>query len=254
MNPSGGVSQTVILAAGNGSRLASESSGVPKPLMTVGGVPLLAHALSHARGSGCAEAIIVVGHEREQVAAAARAMSSGLSLRFVETPDPSAPNGVSLMAAAPLAAPRFFLQMVDHLFEDIALPKLTRHALAGEEGAVVLVDRAPRGIDLDDATKVRLAGDRVVAIGKGIEPWDCIDAGCFLLTRAIFTALGHVPAAEPKTVSSGMQQLAARGLLGALDLEGLDWVDVDTPADRESAERLLAQRAVIGEPSRYLMS
>jgi len=213
-------------------------------------VPLLAHALSHARASGCVEAVIVVGHERERVAAAARAMSSGLSIRFVETPDPSAPNGVSLMSAEPLAAPRFFLQMVDHLFEEVALPKLTRAALAADEGGRVLIDRAPGDIDLEDATKVRLAGDRIVAIGKGIEPWDGVDAGCFVLTSAIFAALGDVPASEPKTVSSGMRQLAARGALGAVDVDGLAWVDVDTPADRESAERLLAQRAVVGGTSR----
>jgi 1L-myo-inositol 1-phosphate cytidylyltransferase len=219
--------------------------------MTIGGVPLLAHALSHARASGCVEAIIVVGHEREQVTAAARAMSSGLSIRFVETPDPSAPNGVSLLSAEPLAAPHFFLQMVDHLFDDVALPKLTRTALGSGEGGRVLVDRAPGDIDLEDATKVRLAGDRVVAIGKGIEPWDAIDAGCFVLTGAIFTALGDTPASEPKTVSSGMRQLAARGLLTAVDVNGLGWVDVDTPGDRESAERLLTQRTVVGGTSRH---
>ena len=250
MNHFGGVTQTVILAAGNGSRLAREWPGVPKPLMTVGGVPLLAHALSHARDSGCLEAIIVVGHEREQVAAAARAMSSGLEIRFVETPDPSAPNGVSLLAAEQLARPRFFLQMVDHLFDDLVLPKLAGTPFAYGEGGRVLVDRAPGEIDLEDATKVRLAGDRVVAIGKGIEPWDAIDAGCFALTGAIFTALRETPPSEPKTVSSGMRQLAARGLLRAVDVGGLDWVDVDTPADRESAERLLAQRAVVGGTSR----
>jgi 1L-myo-inositol 1-phosphate cytidylyltransferase len=252
MDHSGDVTQTVILAAGNGSRLARESAGIPKPLMTVGGIPLLAHALSHARASGCLEAIIVVGHERERVANAARSMSSGLALRFVETPDPSAPNGVSLLAAAPLAAPRFFLQMVDHLFAEVALPKLTRVALAGDEGGRVLVDRAPGDIDLEDATKVRLDGERVVAIGKCIEPWDVVDAGCFVLTGAIFEALSEAPATEPRTVSSGMRRLAALGLLGAVDVDGIEWVDVDTPADRESAERLLVQRAVVGgTASRY---
>jgi CTP:molybdopterin cytidylyltransferase MocA len=42
-------------------------------------------------------------------------------------------------------------------------------------------------------------------------------------------------------VSSGMRQLALRGLLGAVDVDGTEWVDVDTPADRELAERLLVR-------------
>jgi choline kinase len=89
---------------------------------------------------------------------------------------------------------------------------------------------------------VRLAGQRVTAIGKGINPWDAIDAGCFVLSHAIFDALRAVTDGAARTVSSGMRQLAARGLLHAVDVDGTEWVDVDTPADRIIAERLLGQR------------
>jgi choline kinase len=240
------VSQTVILAAGNGSRLVN-GHGVPKPLMTIGGTPLVAHALEHARESGCAEAILVIGHEGERVRAAVEALDAGLRVRFVESPDPTAPNGVSLLAAEPVAASQFFLQMVDHLFVDVTLPKLVATPLAPDEIGRVLVDRAPRDIDLQDATKVRLAGDRVLAIGKGLDPWDAIDAGCFVLTRGVFDALRRAPASEPRTVSSGMRQLASRGSLGAVHVGATGWVDVDTPADRESAETLLQQRLLRAE-------
>jgi choline kinase len=235
-----GVTQTVILAAGNGSRLAGVSAGVPKPLMNVGGSPLLALALEHARASGCVEAVIVVGHEKERVKAAAASMSAGLTLRFVETSDPSAPNGVSLLAAQPMTDDRFFLQMVDHVFGGVALPKLVLSPLAPGEAGRVLIDRTPSSdIDLDDATKVRLAGERVTAIGKKLEPWDAIDAGCFMLTAAVFDALREAPPSEARTVSSGMRQLVARGMLGAAHV-GCSWIDVDTPSDRELAERLVA--------------
>jgi len=237
-NPAG-VTQTVVLAAGNGSRLGSQASGIPKPLVVVGGVPLVGHALAHARSTGCREAVVVVGYEGASVRAAVETMKGDLSVRFVETSDPSAPNGLSLLAAAPLAAPLFFLQMVDHLFCQPTLPRLAASPLAGDEEGRVLVDGAPGELDLNDATKVRVTEGRVRAIGKGLEPWDAIDAGCFLLTRAIFDALGRVPSSEPRTVSSGMRQLVAGGFLGAVDLEGVPWVDVDTPSDRELAERLL---------------
>jgi 1L-myo-inositol 1-phosphate cytidylyltransferase len=237
------VSQTVILAAGSGSRLSEARGDVPKPLMHVAGVPLIAHALAHAKASGCHEAIIVVGYAGDQVKAAVQAMPAGLTVRFVESPDPTAPNGVSLLAAEPAVGSAFFLQMVDHLFGDTALSKLAAVPLSTSEAGRVLVDRSPGdAIDLSDATKVRLDGGRVMAIGKGLDPWHAIDAGCFLLTPAVFEALRHVPIAEPHTVSSGMRQLVARGLLGSADVEGLDWVDVDTPADCEIAERLLARR------------
>jgi choline kinase len=235
----GHVTQTVILAAGTGSRLASTENGVPKPLIHVAGRPLIAHALAHARASGCVEAVVVLGHEGGCVRQAVERMSAGLRIRFAENPDPAAPNGVSLLAAERDARDEFFLQMVDHVFAGPALPRLVASPRRPGDGGRVLVDRAPEGLDLDDATKVTLDADRVVAIGKGLPSWDAVDAGCFVLTHHVFDALRRVPLTEPRTVSSGMRQLASRGMLGAVDLGGIEWVDVDTPADRVFAERLL---------------
>ena len=235
------VTQTVVLAAGSGSRLDSAASGVPKPLMIVGGAPLIAHALAHARASGCAEALVVVGFEALRVRRAVEALPHGLHVRFVDNPAYGEPNGVSLLAAEPHAAPQFFLQMVDHVFAEPALPRLTASGLAARERGRVLVDRAPGPIDLEDATKVRLSGGRVSAIGKRLDRWDAIDAGCFLLSADIFDAIRSIPAAEPRTVSAAMRRLVLRGALGAADVNGIPWVDVDTPADRAAAEELLTR-------------
>jgi len=236
------VTQTVVLAAGTGTRLGSAEAGVPKPLLTVAGLPLIAHALRHAAASGCTDAIVVIGFEGRQVKAAVEAIRSPLRVCFVETADPTAPNGHSLLAAEPAAHPRFFLQMVDHLFDEIVLPKLVAAPWRDEEQARVLVDRAPVGLDLDDATKVQVENDRVVAIGKAVAPWDAIDAGCFALTHAVFPALRAVADGSARTVSSAMRQLVAqRGLYG-VEVNGVRWIDVDTPRDRADAERMLAAR------------
>jgi choline kinase len=239
------VRQTVVLAAGTGTRLGSAEAGVPKPLLTVAGLPLIAHALHHAAASGCTDAIVVIGFEGRQVKAAVEAIGSALRIRFVETADPTAPNGHSLLAAEPLAQRRFFLQMVDHMFDDVVLPKLVAAPWCDDELGRVLVDRAPIGLDLDDATKVRIEGGRVAAIGKAVAPWDAIDAGCFALTHAVFPALRAVSDAGARTVSSAMRQLVNRRGLCAVDVDGVRWVDVDTPRDRSDAERLLAAKLAI---------
>jgi 1L-myo-inositol 1-phosphate cytidylyltransferase len=233
------VTQTVILAAGMGRRLGSAEVGIPKPLMLVGGAPLVTYALAHAEASGCREAIVVIGYEAARVRHAIEAIGTSLAIRFVEIPDPGVPNGHSLLAAEPLAAPRFFLQMVDHLFATPVLPKLVTGGTADGEAARLLVDRAPIGLDLSDATKVKLDGQRIVGIGKGLERWDAIDTGCFMLTRRVFGALRSVPADEPLTVSSAMRRLARSSSFHATEIEGVPWVDVDTPADRQDAERRL---------------
>jgi choline kinase len=150
-------------------------------------------------------------------------MPRRIAITFVETPDPSGPNGESLLVAEPYARDRFFLQMVDHIFAEPVLPRLVARPFASGIEGRVLVDRTPVNLDLADATKVRLDGDEVTAIGKGIEPWDAVDAGCFVLTPAIF---------------------CGRRALSAEMFAGVRWMDVDTPEDRAEGERLLAEGAV----------
>src|SRR5919206_2773478 len=93
------VHQTIILAAGVGARLAGSGRGLPKPLMTVSGSPLIAHALAHASASGCRDAVIVIGHEGARVREAVEAMAPAIRVQFVTNPDPTTPNGESLLAA-----------------------------------------------------------------------------------------------------------------------------------------------------------
>lgn len=219
--------------------------GVPKPLMLVDGTPLIAHALRHAEASGCRDAVVVIGYEGARVQAAVEALDTGLAVRFVETHDATAPNGHSLLAAAGVTRERFFLQMVDHVFDRPVLRLLDMDHEADGEVARLLVDLHPgRAIDVNDATKVCVDGRRITAIGKGLTVWDAIDTGCFRLTQGIFDALRAVSAAEPLTVSAGMRQLVSRRALSAVPIAGAAWLDVDTPADRELADHLWA-----GEPA-----
>ena len=62
----------VVLAAGEGVRMRS---GAPKPLHEVAGRSMIAHALASLREAGAGAFAIVVGPEREDVAAAARALA-----------------------------------------------------------------------------------------------------------------------------------------------------------------------------------
>ena len=60
----------IVLAAGHGTRMASET---PKVLHKIGAAPLLWHALTATRAADPARTIVVTGYGREAVAASARA-------------------------------------------------------------------------------------------------------------------------------------------------------------------------------------
>jgi UDP-N-acetylglucosamine diphosphorylase/glucosamine-1-phosphate N-acetyltransferase len=57
--------KAVILAAGKGTRLDPITSTVPKPMIPIGGKPLLEHALLYLRDVGVQEILIIVGYKEE---------------------------------------------------------------------------------------------------------------------------------------------------------------------------------------------
>jgi len=57
--------KAVILAAGKGTRLNPITSTVPKPMIPIGGKPLLEHALLNLKDIGVQEILILVGYKEE---------------------------------------------------------------------------------------------------------------------------------------------------------------------------------------------
>ncbi|HTS88495.1 MAG TPA: NTP transferase domain-containing protein [Gemmatimonadales bacterium] len=235
--------QTVILAAGNGSRLSATRSGLPKPLVRVAGRTLIEHALDQAEAAGVQEAIIVTGNGADQLEAHLESVETALSLRLVHNSRFHEPNGVSLLCAEPYVRGSFYLQMADHVFARPVLQLLDRGSILPEEPLRLLVDFHPVNLDELDATKVRARDGLITAIGKELDRYDAVDTGCFRLDRRVFQALDDAARNEPPSVTHGMRRLIAERQLMGVGLMGVRWTDVDTPEDMAKAELLLgAQR------------
>jgi CDP-L-myo-inositol myo-inositolphosphotransferase len=149
--------------------------------------------------------------------------------------------------------------MSDHVLDPGVLRALLQRASELQDVDVLLaVDRAPGPhVDLDDATKVKLDedGERLVAIGKALQDYDAIDMGAFLCTPALFDALDEALKRGDGSLSAGVQLLAQRGRVKAVDVTGRFWIDVDTPEALRQAERLLLlqlKKPTDGPVSRYL--
>ena len=234
----------VILAAGQGHRLLERSRGLPKPLTPVLGVPLLERTVLSCRAAGITEGFVVVGYRQEVLIPAITALARRyeMALRAVENPMWEEGNGTSALAAAPYMHRAFFLLMCDHVFE----PEMLGHLRAAADDADVCrlaVDRRIEEIfDLPDATKVRLNGQTITAIGKDIAPFDAIDTGLFLCRPVLFEALERARAQGDSSLSGGMRQLLLESKLQAVDIGAHFWSDVDTPASLVYTERMLRAR------------
>ena len=92
---------------------------------------------------------------------------------------------------------------------------------------------------VDEATKVRLHGSRIIAIGKALTEYDALDTGLFVCAPSLFGALESARAEGDTTLSGGIRILAARGLMRAVDVGDATWCDIDTIDDLHAAESLL---------------
>ena len=57
------VKQLVILAAGQGSRIRTNGQELPKPLVDVGGLPLLKRSILTAKKAGVERFVVILGYE-----------------------------------------------------------------------------------------------------------------------------------------------------------------------------------------------
>jgi CDP-L-myo-inositol myo-inositolphosphotransferase len=129
--------------------------------------------------------------------------------------------------------------MGDHIVSETILERLIGRGLAGD-ACVLAVDcgRSP-WVDPTDVTRVRTAGDRIVAIGKGMPDSDIYDTGVFLCSPEVFDAAEQALRSGDGSVSGAVRELAGRDAAVVLDVSGEFWIDVDTARDARHARRLL---------------
>src|SRR6266436_10112945 len=230
------VNQCLILAAGNGTRIRSVSAGLPKPLVDFRGKPILEHVIRRAQRAGIERFVIVVGYRSDLIRGWFEDRSLGASVTWVENPDYHKSNGISALMARNEIHDNFLLLMADHIFEPETAETLLKQPIAPGEVILAVDPNIDRIFDLDDATKVRREGNRIVDIGKEIAHYDALDTGMFLCSPALFDRLELATKEGNCSLSDGMRQLIAEGRLRALEIGEAHWQDVDTPEALAHAE------------------
>ena len=161
------VTDALIIAAGKGSRMAGRSD--LKPLVPVLGVPLIERVIDAGVAAGVRRFWGVTGFRRELLQPVLEELSQrlGVAIEELHNSNWQKSNGVSVLAAQAHVAEPFILMMSDHLFDPQIIRLLCRDSLDGVDVRLAVdCDTSSRDIiDLDDVTKVRLEGDRIVEIG-----------------------------------------------------------------------------------------
>ena len=223
----------IILCGGRGTRLKEAAPDVPKPLVEIGGRPILWHVMQIYLAQGFERFLLLTGHRGEQVErfVAGERWPAGAEIRCLDTGEDTPTGGRLHFAAEAVGGEPVCVTYADGL-ADIDLDRLLAfHAEHG--GAVTMTVVQPRlqfGV-------AELNGDGVV---RGFtekprsEHW--VNGGFFCLRAGTLDQIG------PDTVleREPLERLAAAGELRAFRHHGF-WECMDTYKDAVELNDMWAQ-------------
>lgn len=217
----------MVLAAGRGERMRPLTDRVPKPLLPVGGQPLVAWQLQVLARAGCRDIVMNCAWQAEALQAALGDGSRwGVSIRYSPEPWPALETGGGVFQALPLLGPEPFLLVNGDVYCEWSPAALS--LAPGQLAQLLLVPNPPHhpqgDFGLADGLVRPDAKQRYTYSGIAMLHPDLF-AGC---------RPGRFPLA-PLLIEAARQDK-----VGGLLHDGT-WLDVGTP------ERLYALQARLGE-------
>ena len=236
--------QAVILAGGKGTRLASRLNGLPKPLVMVGGVPLLERQLDQLAQQGVTEAVVLVNHEAEQIRAFLASRSFPCRTVVVDDGVPSGTAG-AVIRCLDILEERFLVVYGDTLFDIDIGALLSAHQQAAAEATLLLhPNDHPADSDLvevdDDG---RILGFHSYPHSPDEALPNLVNAAFYVVERSLITAYRDFP-----TPADFAKDLFPAALRDGRMLQGYrSWEyikDLGTPTRLDKVERHLAKGVV----------
>ena len=222
----------IVLCGGRGTRAWPLTEDLPKPLLPVGGQPVLGHLLDVYLRQGVRRVVLATGFRADLVEkwAADVDLPEGASISCVDTGEDAGTAERLRGCLADVDGP-FFATYGDGLGDVDLTALLARHrdAAAGATVTTVPLPSQYGTLDLDDADRVLGFQEKPVLH----DHW--INAGFFVFTPAALDA-----DEGPDLERDVLPALAAQGRLAAHRHAGF-WRSVDTQKDLVELERLAVQ-------------
>lgn len=111
--------RAMILAAGRGERMRPLTDHIPKPLLEVGGIPLIEHHIARLRAAGINRLVINYAHLGEQIVAhLGDGRDLGVEIRYSPEPAGALETGGGIRHALPLLGEEPFLVINGDVWSD----------------------------------------------------------------------------------------------------------------------------------------
>jgi NDP-sugar pyrophosphorylase family protein len=231
------VTKAVVLAAGKGTRMGSLTEELPKPMLPVGGKPLLEHVLDHLRDAGIRDCAVITGYRHEVIEA--HFASYPMRLAFIHQEVINGTAGAARLARAFAGNDPVLLTYGDIWCEPEDYRRVMQ-PIAGEAGgepeteatlAVKYVDDPFQGaaVYVSDGF-IRKIVEKPPQ-GTSTTHWN--SAGIYCFRPQVFDEIDKVPlsARGEYELTSAIEQMIGSGRkLRAVEIQGA-WRDIGRPED-----------------------
>jgi len=216
--------QSIILAAGEGSRMRPLTANTPKVMLPVAGKPLLEEIILRAIDAGSDRFVIVVGYQADRVRSHFGDGSRlGVRIEYA-VQERQLGTGHALMAAESIASDHFLVLNGDVLPDTDSLRAMSRE------------DAAVSAIRVDDPTRYGVFLEENGIFKSVVEkspepPSNLANAGIYVLNRSVFDALRAMPLSErgEYELTDALNSLAARETIKIVNLKS--WLEIGRPWD-----------------------
>ncbi len=222
--------KAMILAAGRGERMRPLTDHTPKPLLKVGGKPLIVWHLERLAKAGFKEVVINHAHLGEQIE---QALGDGSQwdLHIQYSPEKTALETAGGIAnAIPLLGAEPFLVVNGDTFTEVDFGVLTHILQANNHAHLVLVNNPPQHPNGDfaiEAGKLKNTGSKMLTF-----------SGVGVYHPNLFTS---VTRGEPAKLAPLLRQAIAENQATAEYFQGV-WHDIGTPERLNILDEALKMR------------
>lgn len=233
--PAGAARQCVFLAGGLGTRLGALTRNCPKPLLTVNGLPFIAHLILNAARFGFSRFLVLAGYQGKKITEwfagpGQRRLPADITVRVLEEPQPLGTGG-ALLHARPQLEESFLVCNGDSYFDCNLLAPAVPAAFDAPRVTRLLLRKMERNTRYGE---VQVDGSLV----RGFLP--CSQGGPALINTGIYhfhrSGLDGFAAGRVSLEADILPRLVAQGRVEYRLHDGY-FIDIGIPEDLARAER-----------------
>ena len=224
----------VLMAGGRGERLRPLTIDTPKPLLKVGGKPIIDYNVESLMRYGVGDIYVTVNYLKEQIIGHFSNSKWNGRVHCVE--EPCRLGTIGSVALIDTLTQDHLIVMNSDLLTNIDFEKLWRHHV--DSGAVLTMATVPYTVSVPFAI-LRTEGDRVIGLEEKPTFNHFANAGVYMIDRNV---ISDIKRGEYLDAPDFVESLIEKGLkVSHFAIEGT-WIDIGSPDDYRYANEVTSRR------------